>query len=167
MIVKRLLIVSIAVAVIVLLVLAGLAQLPQRRIPISSSIELISDNGNVTRLNAEIADTPEAHRQGLMNRSSLAADAGMLFVFNNDERRYFWMKDTLIPLDMIFIDDRLTIIDIHDNTTPLSEAEIASSGPCRYVLEVNGGLCSACGISLGDRVRLYFNSDVSTQPQDR
>lgn len=156
MIVKRLLIMSVAIVVVIILALAALTIVPRQRPHISPAAELIAGNGNVVRLNLEIANTTEERAHGLMNRSSLAADAGMLFVFDDDRIRYFWMKDTLISLDMLFIDDNLTIIDIHENATPLSETMIASSGPCRYVLEVNGGLCETYGVGVGDRVKLDF-----------
>jgi len=156
-----------AIVVVIILALAVPVLVPQHPAHVGPAVQLISDNGNVTWLNVEIADTPGEHAQGLMNRSTMSADSGMLFVFTNDERRYFWMKNTLIPLDMIFIDDRLTIIDIHKNATPLNETVIASSEPCRYVLEVNGGMCEAYGVSIGDHVRLDFDNDVSGLPQDR
>ena len=117
-------------------------------------VDLVSGNGTVTHMDVEIADTPAEWEHGLMNRSAMPEDAGMLFVFGNDAPRYFWMENTLIPLDMIFIAKNLTIIDIHENATPLSRDVIASSGPCRYVLEVNGGLCAADDIDIGDRVTL-------------
>ncbi|MGA9139634.1 MAG: DUF192 domain-containing protein [Methanocella sp.] len=151
---NKLLIVSVGAVAIVVVALAMLVFLPQHRADIAETAELIASDGNVTRLSLEIADTPEEHRTGLMNRSSLARDAGMLFVFDNDQTRYFWMDNTLIPLDMIFISKDLTIIDIHDNATPLSRDGIMSSGPCRFVLEVNGGMCDAIGIDVGDRVNL-------------
>jgi uncharacterized membrane protein (UPF0127 family) len=117
-------------------------------------VDLLCDNGSVIRLDVEVADSPDEWTHGLMDRTSLPEDAGMLFVFDDVVQRCFWMQDTLIPLDMIFIADNLTIIDIHRNATPLSEEHIYSSGPCRYVLEVNGGLCEADGIEIGDRVTL-------------
>jgi Uncharacterized conserved protein len=123
-------------------------------IPVSngSVVDFMIDNGDVMHINVEIADSPYERNYGLMNRASLPEDAGMLFVFEDDMPKRFWMKNTLIPLDMIFIASNLTIIDIHENATPLSEDVIVSSGPCRYVLEVNGGLCAANGIDVGDRV---------------
>ncbi len=151
---NKLLILSAAIVAVIIMAVAMLVFLPQHRAIVAETAELIASDGNVTRLDLEIADTPEEHRTGLMNRSSLAGDAGMLFVFDDDRIRYFWMDNTLISLDMIFISKDLTIIDIHDNATPLSQEIIASSGSCRYVLEVNGGMCNATGIDVGDRVNL-------------
>lgn len=117
-------------------------------------VDLTAGNGTVLHMNVEVASSPGEWAHGLMDRASLPQDAGMLFVFDDYAPRSFWMKDTLIPLDMIFIDDNTTIIDIHRNATPLSEDPIISSGPCRYVLEVNGGFCGAEGIAIGDRIAL-------------
>jgi uncharacterized protein len=120
-------------------------------------VDLVSGNGTVLHIAVEVADSPGEWEQGLMNRTYMPQDAGMIFIFGNDEPRYFWMENTLIPLDMVFIASNLTIIDIHENATPLSRDIIASSGPCRYVLEVNGGLCAADGIDIGDRILLDLN----------
>lgn len=114
---------------------------------------IISDNqGSRISFNVEIADTPEEQRTGLMNRSSLDDGSGMLFVFDGSEYRTFWMENTLIPLDIIFISSDNEIIDIHKNATPLDRTTITSSGPCKYVLEINGGLCERLSIHDGDTV---------------
>ncbi len=117
-------------------------------------VDLTAGNGTVLHMDVEVADTPDEWEHGLMNRTSMPEDAGMLFIFGNDEPRYFWMDNTLIPLDMLFITKDLTIIDIHENATPMSRDIIGSSGPCRYVLEVNGGFCAAEDIDIGDRIAL-------------
>ncbi len=113
-------------------------------------VKIACSDGNTSEFEVEIADTPEEHTQGLMNRSGLAADSGMLFIFYDDDVRQFWMENTLIPLDMVFIGYDGKIVDIHQNATPLSREVIKSSGPCRYVLEINGGACQARHISVGD-----------------
>jgi uncharacterized membrane protein (UPF0127 family) len=168
--VNRLFIVSILAIAIIVLALGALvyvtqwngheADLPGKdntETPHVPVVDMVCDNGTVMRMDIEIAETPDEQKTGLMNRTSLAEYAGMLFVFDDDDRRYFWMENTLIPLDMIFIASNLTIIDIHENATPMSQDIIASSGACRYVLEVNGGLCAANGIDIGDRVTLDLN----------
>ncbi|HUL61793.1 MAG TPA: DUF192 domain-containing protein [Methanocella sp.] len=153
--VKRQLLVTIMAVIFIALAIGGLILVMQQKGPErASTVDLVSDSGTVTHLDVEIADTPAEQEHGLMNRSALPEDAGMLFVFGDDQTRYFWMEDTLIPLDMIFIAKNLTIVDVHENATPLSRAIIASSSACRYVLEVNGGLCEAKGIEIGDRVTL-------------
>jgi uncharacterized membrane protein (UPF0127 family) len=100
----------------------------------------------------EIADTPPAWRQGLQQRRHLAADAGMLFNFREPRPVSMWMKDTLIPLDMIFIDERGAVVNVVENTVPLSTATIASKGPSLAVLEVNAGTAARLGVRPGDRV---------------
>jgi len=155
---KRPIIVAIVAIAIVILAIGGLVFVTQLKgQPHSPVVDLVSGNRTVLHMNVEVADSPGEQRLGLMNRTSMPQDAGMIFVFDDDEPRYFWMENTLIPLDMIFIASNLTIIDIHENATPLSQDLIASSGPCRYVLEVNGGLCAADDIDIGDRVTLDLN----------
>jgi uncharacterized membrane protein (UPF0127 family) len=152
--VNRLFIVSILGIAIIVLALGALVFVTQQQPSHAPTVDLDCGNGTILRISVEVADTPGEQKHGLMNRTSLPRDAGMLFVFNNDDSRYFWMDNTLIPLDMIFIASNLTIIDIHENAMPLSRDIIASSGPCRYVLEINGGLCAANGINVGDRVAM-------------
>ncbi len=101
------------------------------------------------RFTVEMALTPQQQEQGLMFRRSLAPDAGMLFVFPKTEPLVFWMKNTYIPLDMLFIADNGRIIDIHERAVPLSEATIAAKEPGRAVLELNGGTVARLGIKLG------------------
>lgn len=114
-------------------------------------VKITCSDGRYCTFIADVADTPEKQATGLMNRISMAKDSGMLFIFEGNVEHYFWMKDTLIPLDMIFIDQEGKIINIHKNATPLSLDMIPSSGPCKYVLEVNGGTCEYKNIRTGDR----------------
>jgi uncharacterized protein len=108
----------------------------------------------------ELALTPQEQEQGLMYRQSLAADAGMLFLFPETRTAIFWMKNTLIPLDMLFIAGDGRIADIHERAVPLSEAMIPSKQPVRAVLELNGGTVARLGIKLGDIVhhKLFGNA---------
>jgi hypothetical protein len=156
---KRPIIVTIVAIAIVVLAIGALVFVTHwKGQPHSPVVDLVSGNSTVLRMNVEIADTSEERAQGLMNRSSLARNAGMLFIFDSDwYLPAFWMENTLIPLDMIFIAGNLTIVDIYENATPLSRDMIVPSGPCRYVLEVNGGLCAADDIDIGDRVTLDLN----------
>ena len=117
---------------------------------------LLQDKARVT-LNVEIADTPDSRELGLMNRTSLPDDAGMLFVFESTSRWAFWMKNTLIPLSVGFIDDQWKMVDIQDmrvgpnpQTGRLDIYEAAQ--PCRYALEVNQGLFVRRGIGVGAKV---------------
>ena len=104
-------------------------------------------------LTVELAESDAQKAQGLMYRRSLPADHGMLFDYRRPRVISMWMKNTYIPLDMIFIgaDDR--VVDIARRTTPQSLSIIESSEPARAVLEVNGGMADRWGVRIGDRVR--------------
>lgn len=95
----------------------------------------------------------DARRQlGLMYRDTLAEDQGMLFVFDNEEVRSFWMKNTVLSLDMIFVNARNEIVTIHKHTTPYSEETYESTKPAKCVIEVKAGYTDRKKISVGDRV---------------
>ena len=100
----------------------------------------------------EIADDPEEQARGLMFRPALAADAGMLFVYATPRPANFWMRNTMIALDMIFIDDTGRIESIAERTDPYSERVSSSQGDVRAVLEISGGLSRELGIGPGDQV---------------
>ncbi|MEQ8710430.1 MAG: DUF192 domain-containing protein [Rhodospirillales bacterium] len=100
----------------------------------------------------ELARTPEERSRGLMFRESMAADAGMLFDFGRVARQAMWMKNTFIPLDMLFIRSDGTIHHIRQRTQPQSEEVIPSNGRVKAVLELNGGTVERLGIRAGDKV---------------
>ena len=100
----------------------------------------------------ELAQTPEQQARGLMNRAKLPADAGMLFDFGVDRPVAMWMKNTLIPLDMVFIEADGRIAGIAQRTVPMSLEVISSPGPVRAVLELNGGTAERLNVKTGDRV---------------
>jgi uncharacterized membrane protein (UPF0127 family) len=104
------------------------------------------------RFSVELALSPQQQQQGLMFRQQMAPDAGMLFVFPQTQPTAFWMKNTLIPLDMLFIAADGRIVDIHERAVPLSEASIPAKEPVKAVLELNGGTVERLGIKLGDVV---------------
>ena len=122
--------------------------------------EIYIDNGkSLIKINVEIADDNEERAKGLMFRERLNENKGMLFVFENDAEQTFWMKNTLIPLDMIFIDENLKIVDIK-NAQPCQEEPCAlykSSKPAKYVLEVNGDFTSKNIIKIGDKIIINKN----------
>ncbi len=101
----------------------------------------------------ELAANPQDRARGLMYRRSLAPDAGMLFDYGAPLRISMWMKNTFIPLDMIFISADGAISHIVQRTVPHSLATIEAPMPARAVLEVNGGTAARLGIAVGDRVR--------------
>jgi uncharacterized protein len=100
----------------------------------------------------ELALTDAQMEQGLMFRRSMAPDAGMLFDFKQPTPVTMWMKNTVIPLDMLFLDTSGKITDIHERAVPYSTDIIASAAPARYVIELNGGTVARLGIKLGDQV---------------
>jgi len=112
----------------------------------------IASKGRVHVFAVEMAYTPAEQAKGLMDRRELPEGQGMLFDFHHEQLTSFWMKNTYIPLDMIFIRGDGRILRIAENTVPLSEALIPSGGPVRAVLEVNGGTAKKLGIAPGDRV---------------
>ena len=115
------------------------------------TLEIASKSG-VHVFSVEIADTDAARAKGLMFRKELPEGQGMLFDFKQDHDVAFWMENTYIPLDMIFIRGDGRILNIAENTTPMSTRQIPSSGPVRGVLEVIAGTVRKYGIAPGDRV---------------
>lgn len=101
----------------------------------------------------EIADDSAERSRGLMFRKEMAPDAGMLFIFPGNQPVAFWMKNTYIPLDMLFIDRTGRIVNIHERAVPRSLETIHSKGPVRAVLELNGGTAARLAIKPGDTVR--------------
>ncbi len=112
----------------------------------------IEGRGRSHVFTVEVARTAEQQEQGLMNRPALAPDAGMLFPFDPPRPASFWMRNTLIPLDMIFIRPDGTIARIAANTVPMSEAPVAIAEPMTAVLELRGGRAAELGVREGDRV---------------
>lgn len=116
-------------------------------------------------IDAELATTAEARTRGLMERPSLPADQGMLFIFETPQPLSFWMFNTLIPLDILFIDEQRRIITIHATVPPCQPPRrcptYASDGPAQFVLEVNAGVAAKAGIRLGDEVRWALRSSAS------
>lgn len=105
-------------------------------------------------LDVYIADTSEQRRNGLMHVESMDINEGMVFIYSQPAELSMWMKNTLIPLDMLFFDRSLRIQHIHRNAVPHSEAIISSNGPAMGVIELNGGAAELFGILPGDRIIL-------------
>ena len=106
--------------------------------------------------NVEIAASEAAREKGLMYRRFMPADRGMLFEFEREAPVSFWMKNTYIPLDMIFIARDGSVTRVAADAEPLSEAIVPSGGPCVAVLELNGGTAARIGLKVGDKVRHPF-----------
>ena len=115
-------------------------------------VDLRGDWGTA-RFTVEIADDDAERGQGLMNRESMAASFGMLFVYPKPQRATFWMRNTLIGLDMIFMDETGVVKNIHEGAIPLDETTIDGGEGILSVLEINAGMVSAMGISVGSQLR--------------
>jgi uncharacterized membrane protein (UPF0127 family) len=124
----------------------GLARFEQDRLAIETA------KGGRHDFSVELAITPQQQQQGLMFRRDMAPDASMLFVYRPERVVSMWMRNTLIPLDMLFIADNGRVVKIVERTVPLSLKTISSDRPVRAVLEVNGGTVARLGIMPGDRV---------------
>ena len=113
----------------------------------------ITGDGGSHRFQVELATDNAQREQGLMFRQSMAADAGMLFIYDRAQPVAMWMRNTYIPLDMLFIAADGHIVNIRQRAVPHSEENIASDGPVKAVLELNGGIVSRLGIKPGDLVK--------------
>jgi len=103
-------------------------------------------------IDIEVADDNQKRARGLMYRKSLPEMGGMLFTHDVEQIQSFWMKNTYIPLDMIFVNSEKVIVTIHPNTTPMKEWSYASLEPALYVVEVNAGFCARYNIRQGDKI---------------
>ena len=117
-----------------------------------SEVTIATASGTGFHFTVEVAETPDQLHQGLMFRDAMADDAGMLFLLGVDEVASFWMRNTFLPLDMVFIARDGRITNIHRNAAPGSTAIISSTLPVVAVLEVNAGITGRLGIHAGDRV---------------
>lgn len=105
------------------------------------------------RFRVEVVDDAAERAQGLMHRDHLAQSAGMLFVYPRPQMAAFWMRNTLIPLDMVFFDATGQVVKVHAGAVPGDETPISSDQPVRYVLEINAGLAERIGIAPGAVLR--------------
>jgi uncharacterized membrane protein (UPF0127 family) len=119
------------------------------------ALEIMTSTGRHA-FQVEIAKDDASRERGLMDRRYMAANRGMLFEFAQDAPVSFWMKNTYIPLDMIFIAPSGVVTRVAANAEPLSERVIPSGDPCVAVLELNGGTAAAIGLKVGDKVRHPF-----------
>ncbi len=115
-------------------------------------VDVRGDFGAV-RFQVELALTPAEQARGLMFRETMPPLSGMLFVYPREADVAFWMRNTLIPLDMIFVDDEGRIVRVHENAVPGDETPIAAGAPALAVLEINGGAARRLGLAAGDELR--------------
>jgi uncharacterized membrane protein (UPF0127 family) len=106
----------------------------------------------IKTLDIEIADNDYETQTGLMYRTELGTNQGMLFIFPDEDFRSFYMKNTKIPLDIIYIDKAKTIVSIQKNAKPFDESALPSDAPAKYVLEINGGLSDVWRLAIGDHI---------------
>jgi hypothetical protein len=127
-------------------------------------VELRGDWGTA-RFRVELADTPEERARGLMFRESLPRMSGMLFVFPGERPRSFWMRNTLVSLDIIYFDATGTWVSVQAEAVPLDETALPSGGPAQYVLEVNAGLAERFGMGPGTQMRHpRIDQDIAAWP---
>ena len=119
----------------------------------TAHVVLEPEGGAPVEVRVEIARTPRERRRGLMWRRYLARDAGMLFVFEAPEQQVFWMRNTFVSLDMIFIGADRRVVGIVEDATPLTEEDRAVEAPSQYVLEVRAGFSREHGVSIGTPVQ--------------
>ena len=119
-----------------------------------SAVLIHTHDGSLVRVPVELALTPAAQERGLMYRRDLAEDAGMLFVFGESVEHPFWMKNTPLSLDMIFIGDDRRIVGIVENAAPFTTTSRSVGAPSRYVLEVHAGFARRHGLHAGDQLDL-------------
>jgi hypothetical protein len=112
----------------------------ERVLNYSAEVSFLSMNGDtISTIDAAVADDDESRSAGLMNVPSMPEDAGMVFIFENNQPRSFWMANTPLSLDIIFANSDFEIVRIHRNTQPYSSRSIESGRPAKYVVEVNAG----------------------------
>jgi uncharacterized protein len=153
--------------VVFLLVAAGTGVAAAQVAAFKTSAVTIDTASGARQFNVELAVTAEEQAQGLMYRRALPAEAGMLFDFGGTRPATFWMRNTLIPLDMLFIAADGRVADLHERAVPLSEAMIESKVPVRAVLELNGGTVARLGIKPGDVVHhaIFGNAASASAPR--
>ncbi|SIQ79291.1 hypothetical protein SAMN05880590_107203 [Rhizobium sp. RU35A] len=141
----------VASAIMALFAFFASASVAQLRFD-TQPLAIVTASGVRHNFTVELALDSQQRQQGLMYRTEMAEDRGMLFDFGGARDVSMWMRNTLLPLDMLFIDAAGRVVNIHQGAVPLSEAIISSGGPVNYVLELKGGVVASRGIAIGDRV---------------
>lgn len=114
-----------------------------------------SDGDTIQKLDIEFAESRYEQETGLMYRESMEDNQGMLFVYDDEAPRSFYMKDTYIPLDIIYYSADSTAVSFQENAEPMDETSLPSGEPAQFVLEINGGLVEEWNIEIGDKI--YFS----------
>lgn len=125
----------------------------ERTLHFERNIVFLSTKGDtLTTIKAAVADNDEERNQGLMDVKNLPKDKGMLFIFEDNQPRSFWMANTPLPLDIIFVNEHYEIVRIYHNAQPFSEKSLPSEQPAKYVIETNGGFSVSHDIQEGMKV---------------
>lgn len=111
-----------------------------------------ASNDTIRKIDAELAETDDERAKGLMDRKTMTDDQGMLFIFSAPDEQSFWMKNTYISLDIIYVDENKEIVSIQKYATPLSEESLPSFKKAMYVVEVNAGFCDKYHVAFGDKI---------------
>ncbi|MEX0662584.1 MAG: DUF192 domain-containing protein [Balneolaceae bacterium] len=131
------------------------AESEERSLEYTSEVTFIDVTGNeVSTVEVAVADDDDSRTEGLMDVTNLPEDAGMLFIFDENRERNFWMANTPLSLDILFVNEDLEIVRIHQNTNPYSQDSIPSEAPAKYVVEVNAGYTLKHDITEGDSIRI-------------
>lgn len=126
-----------------------------RTLTYTTTVDFLKSSGDVvSTIDAAVADDDASRSEGLMDVRDLPADAGMLFIFDDEEPRSFWMANTPISLDIIFVDSDMEIVRIHRNTPPYSHENVLSEVPAKYTVEVNAGYTMRHDITEGMQIRI-------------
>ena len=150
----------VEVAALLLAVSPAMAEAPLQRLEIDTS-------SGPHVFSVELMSTDAEREKGLMNRRSLAKDHGMLFDFHQQQPVFFWMKDTYLPLDMIFVAQNGRVVSIKRDAKPLDETLIPSGAPTLGVIEVNAGIADAIGVKVGDEVKHPIFHDIAARSAGR
>jgi uncharacterized protein len=154
---------ALLLAVFVVLLTTGISQAQCA----ASVVDLRTPSGSKARFTVELAEDDRTRAQGLMHRPSLGRSAGMLFIYPRPVQASFWMKNTLIPLDMLFIDETGKVTRVHHDAVPLDETPIDGGRDVRFVLEINAGLARRLGLVEGSDLRHpAVPQDIAAWPCD-
>ncbi|MGN8224371.1 DUF192 domain-containing protein [Gracilimonas sp. BCB1] len=125
-----------------------------RQLDLVEEVTFLTPDGEaVSTVMVALADEPEERNQGLMDVNEMDTNAGMLFIFPDEAPRSFYMANTPLPLDIIFVNADSIIVRIHHNTTPFNSEQLPSEKPAKFVVETNGGYCVSNDIQEGMRIR--------------
>ncbi len=138
----------------IVLLLASCDRSASKRSPQAPRVTLSSNTGKTATFSVEVVVSRQDRNLGLMYRKSLDAASGMLFIFPNEDVQSFWMKNTYIPLDMIFIDENLSVVGVVHNAVPETTTSRKVASPSKYVLEINGGIAQKLGVDASWKIRI-------------